>query len=130
MLAADSAGAPATAPVPEETEPVGEMPDRNPALDHAVAEAARADRPEAVQRLLARAHGLSPAYAALLRGEAAQILFTLNRDEDAYALVAAGARAGRQRRCRWPATWRGWPPGAWAGPNLPCPSSRRAGTRS
>jgi len=91
-LAADLAGAPATAPVPEETEPVGEMPARNPALDHAITEAARADRPEAVQRLLAGAHGLSPAYAALLRGEAAQILFTLNCDEDAYEVASAGGR--------------------------------------
>jgi soluble lytic murein transglycosylase-like protein len=92
MLAADLAGAPATAPVPEETEPVGEMPTRNPALDRAIYEAARSGRPDAVLRLLARARGLSPAYAALLRGEAARILFTLNDDEDAYAVVSAGGR--------------------------------------
>ena len=44
---------------------------------------ARAGR-TAVQRLLAHTRGLSPVYAALLRGEAAQILFTLNRDQEAY----------------------------------------------
>jgi soluble lytic murein transglycosylase-like protein len=92
MLAADLSAAPATAPVPEETEPVGEMPTRSPALDRAIYEAARSGRPEAVQRLLARPPGLSPVYAALLRGEAAQVLFTLNRDEDAYELASAGGR--------------------------------------
>jgi soluble lytic murein transglycosylase-like protein len=93
MLAAEVPGAPATAPVPEETEPVGDLPARNPALDHDVADAARSLRPEAVQRLLARTRGLTPLYAALLRGEAAQILFTLNRDQEAYALAAPAALA-------------------------------------
>jgi soluble lytic murein transglycosylase-like protein len=87
MLAADIAAAPATAPVPEETEPIGEAPDRNPALDRAVHEAARAGRMAALQRALSRAGGV---YGALLRGEAAQILFTLNRDEDAFELASAG----------------------------------------
>jgi soluble lytic murein transglycosylase-like protein len=91
MLAAELATPPATAPVPEETEPVGEMPARNPELDRDVSDAARSRRPEAVQRLLARTRGLSSLYAALLRGEAAQILFTLNRDEEAYALAAPAA---------------------------------------
>ena len=93
MLPADLPAIPATAPVPEETEPVGDMPARNPALDRDVAEAARLHRPASVQRLLARTRGLSPVYAALLRGEAAQILFTLNRDEEAYELAAPAARA-------------------------------------
>ena len=85
--------APATAPVPEETEPVGQMPARNPALDHAVTEAARSGRSGAVQRLLARTDGLSPLYSALLRGEAAQVLFTLNRDEEAYAVASPAMHA-------------------------------------
>ena len=93
MLTAEPPAAPAIAPVPEETEPVGDMPARNPALDHDVAEAAHLHRPEAVQRLLAHTHGLSPVYAALLRGEAAQILFTLNRDQEAYDLAAPAARS-------------------------------------
>jgi soluble lytic murein transglycosylase-like protein len=91
LVADDLPAAPATSPVPEETEPVGQMPLRNPALDRAVSEAARTGRAGAVQRLLARTDGLSPVYAALLRGEAAQILFTLNRDEDAYAVAAPAA---------------------------------------
>jgi soluble lytic murein transglycosylase-like protein len=94
MLPADLAAVPATAPVPEETEPVGDMPARNQVLDRAVSEAARSGRPEAVQRLLTRTQGLSPVYAALLRGEAAQILFTLNRDEEAYSLAAHGCGRG------------------------------------
>ncbi len=93
MLSASMPTAAATAPVPEETEPEGKMPARNPALDRDVYDAARSGRREAVQRLLARTRGLSPVYAALLRGEAAQILFTLNRDEEAYAVAAPAARA-------------------------------------
>ena len=93
MLSAEIPAPPATAPVPEETEPVGEMPARNPALDHDVYDAARSRRPEAVQRLLAHTRGLSPVYGALLRGEAAQILFTLNRDQEAYDVAAPAALA-------------------------------------
>ncbi len=93
MLAADQPAPPATAPVPEETEPVGQMPARTPSLDSAVSEAARSGRPGAAQRLLAGTQGISPVYAALLRGEAAQILFTRNRDEEAYALASPAAHA-------------------------------------
>ena len=93
MLPADPPGAPATAPVPEETEPVGDLPARNPALDQAVHDAARAGRADAVARLLARTRGLASRYAALLRGEAAQILFTLNHDAEAFDLAAASVRA-------------------------------------
>lgn len=88
MLSADLTPPSATAPVPEETEPVGDMPRRNPSLDHAVHEAAHAGRPGQVERLLGRR---ADAYAAQLRGEAGRILFSLNRDEDAYRVARPGA---------------------------------------
>jgi soluble lytic murein transglycosylase len=80
------------APVPEETEAAGVAVDRNPTLDRAVRDAARSGRPYAAARLINRQGGISPAYAALLRGEAGQILFTLNRDLEAYDTAAAGVR--------------------------------------
>lgn len=86
----------ASTPVPEETEPAGTIPPRNPVLDRATWDAARSGG-AAVNRLLAGTRGLSSTYAALLRGEAARILFTSNRDRDAYevaspaAMVADGA---------------------------------------
>ncbi|MCW3473123.1 lytic transglycosylase domain-containing protein [Limobrevibacterium gyesilva] len=81
------------APVPEETEPAGLSLARNATTDRAVREAARSPRPYAAARLIAQASNLAPAYAALLRGEAGQILFTLNRDEEAFDTAAAGVRA-------------------------------------
>jgi soluble lytic murein transglycosylase-like protein len=88
-------------PVPEETEPASRALARNPALDHSVWEAARFSRPDAVPRLLARTRGLTPSYASQLRGEAGQILFTLNRDEEAYAVASEGAHAcGRREDCQ------------------------------
>lgn len=87
-LARDSA--PALEAVPEDSEPSTFTLSRNPALDRSVHDAARAGGAVAVERLLARTQGLTPLYASQLRGEAAQILFTLNRDADAFALGAAG----------------------------------------
>ncbi len=80
------------APVPEETEPEGIAISRNPALDHSVWDAARARGAAGVAHLLAGTKGLTPSYAAQLRGEAAQILFTLNRDDEAFGLAAAAVR--------------------------------------
>jgi soluble lytic murein transglycosylase len=80
-------------PVPEESGPADLNLPRNPALDRAVHLAAHTGA-DAVRRLLDRTRGLAPAYAAQLRGEAAQILFTLNRDDEAYALAAQGAGEG------------------------------------
>jgi soluble lytic murein transglycosylase-like protein len=77
-------------PVPEDSEPDIFTLSRNPALDRSVHDAARAGGAAAVERLLGRTQGLTPLYASQLRGEAAQILFTLNRDADAFVLGAAG----------------------------------------
>ncbi len=92
---------PANAPVPEETEPALRMLSRNPGLDRSVWDAARSSRPDAVPRLLARTKGLSPSYASQLRGEAGQILFTLNRDQEAYDIASEGAHmCGHHDDCR------------------------------
>jgi soluble lytic murein transglycosylase len=80
----------ADAPVPEESEPAGVSIRRNADLDRSVHEAARAGKRGAVARLIARTSGLSPTYEAQLRGEAGQILFTLNRDQEAYDTAAPG----------------------------------------
>lgn len=91
-------------PVPEETPPEDMALERNPSLDHAVWDAARAARPDAVNRLLARTRGLSPTYAAVLRGEAGRILFAENRDAEAYDVASAGvllcARRSAPEGCR------------------------------
>jgi soluble lytic murein transglycosylase-like protein len=86
-------------PVPEESEPDGFTLSRNPALDRSVHDAARAGGSAAVERLLARTSGLTPSYASQLRGEAAQILFTLNRDAEAYALGYAGTGGCDRDQC-------------------------------
>jgi soluble lytic murein transglycosylase-like protein len=82
-------------PVPEETAPPATALRRNPDLDRSVWEAARARGPAAVERLLRRTKGLTPPYAAQLRGEAGQILFTLNRDADAYDIAGGGVHECR-----------------------------------
>jgi soluble lytic murein transglycosylase-like protein len=87
-------------PVPEDTEPDGIALRRDPALDRAVWDGVRSRGPAFVQRLLQRTTGLAPGYAAQLRGEAGQILFTLNRDADAYDLAGAGVHGCGQGAAR------------------------------
>ncbi len=104
MLSASLPQMPATAPVPEETEPRGDMPTRNPALDRAVRAAARAGRAGEVERLIGTR---ATPYAALLRGEAGRILFTDNRDAAAYQLARPGAAlAGQAGQVAGLAAWR------------------------
>ena len=86
-------------PVPEESEPAPFTLARNPALDRAVHDLARARGAAAVDRLLFGTAGLTPVYASQLRGEAAQILFTLNRDAEAFAIGSAGAVACTRQAC-------------------------------
>ncbi len=74
----------------EESEPAGQALHRNPDLDRSVWQAARARGADGVFRLLGKTSGLTPSYAAQLQGEAAQILFTLNRDDEALDLATAG----------------------------------------
>lgn len=79
-------------PVPEEVEPETFTLARNTGLDRSIHEAARMRGAAAVEKLLASAGKLPPAYDSQLRGEAAQILFTLNHDAEAYGIVKAGMR--------------------------------------
>ena len=80
-------------PIPEETEPAGRGLARLPDIDRAVRDAARSGPAGAAARVLRSAGPLPPGYAALLRGEAAQILFALNRDKEAWDIAAPGAEA-------------------------------------
>lgn len=98
-LARGADSATSLAPVPEDTEPEAFTVARNPALDRAVHDAARNGMAGAVERLLSRTQGLTPSYASQLRGEAAQILFTLNRDAEALALGSAGMRDCARANC-------------------------------
>ncbi len=90
-----------TVPIPEETPPEDMELRRSPTLDRSVWEAARSPKPDAVNRLLARNRDASPTYIAMLRGEAGRILFTLNRDAEAYDVASAGVGVCAHREtCR------------------------------
>ncbi len=84
-----------TATAVDESEPEATALKRNPALDRSVWEAARARGSAGVARLLGGTKGLTPSYSAQLRGEAAQILFTLNRDDEAFELASGGVHPCR-----------------------------------
>jgi soluble lytic murein transglycosylase-like protein len=89
--------------VPEETETPAHALPRNPDLDRTVWNAARSPHADAVGRVLAHTRGLTPNYASQLRGEAGQILFTLNRDSEAYDVASPGAfecRRGSDESCQ------------------------------
>ncbi len=90
---------------------VPDGPRRNPELERDVYATARAHGAAGVLRLLGRTRGLTAEAEALLRGEAARTLFTLDRDADALALgegassrdaalagLAAGLAAWREGR--------------------------------
>ena len=78
--------------VPEEREPQGRPVARNAALDRAVRDRARDGDAGAALAAIARAR-VDAGYAALLRGEVAQILFQAGRDEEALRIAADAARA-------------------------------------
>lgn len=101
------------APVPEETERAGTSLDRRPDLDRLVRTAARSDTAGAAAKAILRQRDLPPGYAALLRGEAGQVLFARNRDREAYEVAAPGARSCQQARAKGCVTVAA--PGYWAG---------------
>lgn len=78
--------------VPEETGASIRAVTRSPGLDKSVADIARHRDATGVLHLLAHTSGLTPTYASLLAGDAGRILFTLNRDAEAYEVAAYGAR--------------------------------------
>jgi soluble lytic murein transglycosylase len=129
-----AAAPPLPDPVAEEAEAAPSL-HRNPELDRDVHARARDHGAAGVLRLLGRTPGLSADYAAVLRGEAAQILFTLNRDADAIALGAGDAR-GRATLAGFASGLAAWREGqtetagtlfaaAWAAP-LGSPAQRAA----
>jgi soluble lytic murein transglycosylase len=73
--------------VPEDIDPPRNDLARNPVLDRNVMDRARRGNSASALRLIGTARGISPAYAAQLRAEIAQVLFT--RNEDAEALRVA-----------------------------------------
>ena len=88
-------------------------PRRNPELDRDVQAVARARGADGVLHLLRRTAGLRADYAALLRGEAARVLFTLGRDEEALAL-GAGPPSGRAAVAGYAAGLAAWRQGRMA----------------
>ena len=78
--------------VPEEREPPSRAVTRNAALDRAVRDRARDGNAASALATIARAR-VQPAYAALLRGEVAQIMFQLGRDEDALRIGTEASQA-------------------------------------
>lgn len=101
------------APIPEETGPAGRALPRLPEIDRAVRDAARNGPAGAAARAIRSAGPLPPGYAALLRGEAAQILFALNRDKEAWDIAVPGAETCL--RSETPACVTVTLPGHWAG---------------
>jgi soluble lytic murein transglycosylase-like protein len=77
--------------VPEEREPTVRNVSRNAALDRQVRERARDGDMAGALGLIARGR-VSGTYAALLRGEVAQAMFQLGRDDDAFRIASEAAR--------------------------------------
>jgi soluble lytic murein transglycosylase len=82
-------GAAESSPTPEDIDPPRNDLLRNPVLDRTVLDRVRQGNTASALRAITTARGISPAYAAQLRAEVAQILFT--RNEDAEALRVAEA---------------------------------------
>jgi soluble lytic murein transglycosylase len=74
-------------PMPEDIDPPRNDLARTPVLDRTILERARQGNATSALRSIAMTRGISPAYAAQLRAEVAQILF--GRNEDAEALRVA-----------------------------------------
>jgi soluble lytic murein transglycosylase len=76
-------------PMPEDIDPPRNDLARNPILDRTVLDRVRQGNTASALRLITATRALSPAYAAQLRAEAAQILFTRNDDADALRVAQA-----------------------------------------
>jgi len=81
------------ATVPEERDAAMPLVPRNPALDRTVRDRARDGQSDAIMSLLGRTRGLTPAYASLLKSDAAMALFQAGRDEAALKLASEALRA-------------------------------------
>jgi soluble lytic murein transglycosylase-like protein len=74
-------------PVPEDIDPPRNDLSRNPFLDRTVLDRVGRGNTAAALRLITVTRGISPAYAAQLRAEVAQVLFTRNEDADALRVA-------------------------------------------
>ncbi len=79
-------------PVPEDIDPPRSSMVRSLALDRAVIDRATRGDVASALRLIASTRGLSPAYAAQLRAEVAQVLFARNQDPQALAIAQASLK--------------------------------------
>jgi soluble lytic murein transglycosylase len=73
--------------VPEDIDPPRKDLARNPVLDRNVLERAQRGDTASALRLITTTRGISTAYAAQLRAEVAQVLFTRNEDADALRVA-------------------------------------------
>lgn len=80
------------ASVPEDNDPPAQVIPRTAAFDRAVLDRAQRGNATSALRLIAATRGLSAAYAAQLRAEVAQVLFTQNEDTDALRVVLTSLR--------------------------------------
>jgi soluble lytic murein transglycosylase-like protein len=85
---AEDAGA-----APEEREAPEQGFVRNPALDRALRDLVRDGNLEAALRQMEATRGMTPAYAAALRADFAQILFRRGEDERAFEVAAEATRS-------------------------------------
>ena len=78
--------------IPEEADPRGRALDRDTALDRRVVNRTWDAGSAAALRMIAATRNLSPGYAAQLRAEVAQVLFTQNRDAEALSVATMAIR--------------------------------------
>ena len=81
-----------TDPVPEDIDPPRNNLARDPVLDRTILDHAQRRNVSSALRLIANTRGLTPAYAAQLRAEVAQVLFTQNEDVDALRVAQSALR--------------------------------------
>ena len=96
---------------PEEADPAEGLYGRRPWLDQAVAAALHAGAFDRARRLVTNTRGLSPLYAARLRGDIATALFAAGRDTEArslgrFATEGSGYAIGQGAFAAGLAAWR------------------------
>jgi soluble lytic murein transglycosylase len=87
LQTASEAGHAEPDPVPEDIDPPRNDLARQPVLDRTVFDRMQHGNAASALRLIATTRGISPAYAAQLRAEVAQVLFTQNEDIDALRVA-------------------------------------------
>ncbi|MCR0983230.1 lytic transglycosylase domain-containing protein [Roseomonas populi] len=92
--AAEEVPAPGQEVPPEEREPPAAARPlvRNPALDRTVRDMAARGEVQDALRYIASTRGMTPAYAAALQTDVAQVLFTSGKDQEAFRAASLAAR--------------------------------------